>query len=87
MSEHANQVAQVMAARLRACRETKGWTLVEAAERLSEAAGEMVIHQRWTQWEHGQRLPTADLAARLAVLFGTDPGHFAESIEDAEHHD
>jgi transcriptional regulator with XRE-family HTH domain len=81
MSEHNNQAAEVIAARLRACREAEGWTLVEAAERLSKAVGETVIHQRWAMWEQGTRVPAAELADPLAALFGTDAGYFAEPSE------
>ncbi|WP_073666297.1 helix-turn-helix domain-containing protein [Pseudomonas aeruginosa] len=81
MSENTNQTAQLIAARLRDCREAKGWTLVEAAARLSEATGENVIHQRWARWEHGDRVPSPELAAPLAALFDTDPGYFAEPAE------
>ncbi|MFU2936784.1 helix-turn-helix domain-containing protein [Pseudomonas aeruginosa] len=69
MSENTNQTAQLIAARLRDCREAKGWTLVEAACR------------RWARWEHGDRVPSPELAAPLAALFDTAPGYFAEPAE------
>jgi transcriptional regulator with XRE-family HTH domain len=75
------QPAEVIAARLRKCREDKGWTLVQASERLSEESGETVTHLRWALWEHGDRLPSSELVAPLATLFGTDPGYFAAQAE------
>lgn len=81
MTEQNNQAAQVIAARLRACREAKGWTMATAAERLSEATGENVIHQRWARWEHGDRVPSPELAAPLAAMFGTDPDYFSVPTE------
>lgn len=76
-----NQAAQVIAARLRECREARGWTLIQAAERLSEASGENVPHQRLSMWEHSGRAPSPEMAEALAGIFGTEPGYFSEPTE------
>lgn len=74
MTEQNNQAAQVIAARLRACREAKGWAMAAAAEQLSEAAGESVSLQRWAYWEGGGRVPARGLdwlVDRMTVAPGT----------------
>lgn len=81
MTEQTNQAAYIIAQRLRECRAAKGWTQIEAAERLSKAVGQKVIVHRWVMWESAPRVPKPELAEPLAVLFGTDPSYFAAPSE------
>lgn len=79
MSEQDKQAVVAVGARLRECREAKGWALVEAAERLSEATGVPLAHQLWVLWEQGLRVPEPEEAAALSALFGAAPGWFTEA--------
>lgn len=81
MTDQTAPRSRLLNACLRECREAKGWTLIQAAERLSEASGENVPHQRWSMWEHSDRVPSPKMAEALAGIFGTEPGYFSEPTE------
>lgn len=68
-----SELVQVVAQRLKDCRQTTGWTLEETAKRLSDLSGTNMTYSRYSNWELGLRMPPTDQVILLAKLFGKTP--------------
>ncbi|MBX7274430.1 helix-turn-helix domain-containing protein [Pseudomonas sp. ERGC3:01] len=68
-----SELVQVVAQRLKECRQATGWTLEETAKRLSDLSGTNMTYSRYSNWELGLRMPPTDQVILLAKLFGKTP--------------
>lgn len=68
-----SELVQVVAQRLKDCRQATGWTLEETAKRLSDLSGTSMTYSRYSNWELGLRMPPTDQVILLAKLFGKTP--------------
>lgn len=68
-----SELVQVVAQRLKDCRQATGWTLEETAKRLSDLSGTNMTYSRYSNWELGLRMPPTDQVILLAKLFGKTP--------------
>lgn len=68
-----SELVQVVAQRLKECRQATGWTLEETAKRLSDLSGTKMTYSRYSNWELGLRMPPTEQVVLLAKLFGKTP--------------
>lgn len=73
MTDHA----KVIGKRLRKCRNDRNWTLEEAAEQMSRAAGETINVTRLNMWELGLRLPKIELFLMMGKVYQIPPAYLA----------
>lgn len=68
-----SELLEIVAQRLKQCRQATGWTLEETARRLSTLSGTPMTFSRFSNWELGLRMPPPDQIILLAKLFGKTP--------------
>lgn len=68
-----SELVQVVAQRLKECRQATGWTLEETAKRLTDLSGKPMTFSRYSNWELGLRMPPTAQVILLAKLFGKTP--------------
>lgn len=68
-----SELLEIVAKRIRQCRQEKGWTLEETAARLAQASGEPFGYSRYSNWEQAARMPPAEMVLLLAKVFGKTP--------------
>jgi transcriptional regulator with XRE-family HTH domain len=68
-----SELMEIVAKRIRQCRQEKGWTLEETAERLAQASGQPFGYSRFSNWEQASRMPPSDMVLLLAKVFGKTP--------------
>lgn len=67
-------MAASMGSRMRALREARGWSLAEAAIRIS--VGKLrVTRGAVSHYEHDRRVPGPKRMRRIAAVYGTTVGH------------
>ena len=64
--------------KLKKLRESRGWSLREAAARMVLAGHEKVTYQAWDNWEAGRNQPSACNIRTLAELMGVTMEDFYE---------
>lgn len=65
-----SELLELVAKRIRQCRQEKGWTLEETAARLAQASGQPFGYSRFSNWEQASRMPPAEMVLLLAKVFG-----------------
>lgn len=65
-----SELLQIVANRLKQCRQNAGWTLIETADRLTSLSNETMHSSRYSNWELGLRMPPPEQIVKLAKLFG-----------------
>lgn len=65
-----SELLEIVANRLKQCRQNSGWTLTETANRLQALSGEAMNSSRYSNWELGLRMPPPEQIIKLAKLFG-----------------
>lgn len=78
MTDHA----KVIGNRLRKCRKDRDWTIAEAAEQMTRAAGEAINITRLNMWELGLRLPKIELFLALAKVYRVPAAYLAALDND-----
>lgn len=68
-----SELRKIVAARIRQCRQDKGWTLDETARRLSDVSGERFTVSRYSNWEQELRMPMPEQIIQLGEVFGKPP--------------
>lgn len=75
-------IRKKIAPRLRACREAKGWTYKEVAERLGDVMGKEVGPSRYGNWELAINIPPLDMLIGMSSLFGRPSSWLAALTDD-----
>lgn len=73
-----SQVGKVIAKHLRQCREEKGWTLQEVADRMPG-----MTRSRYSNWELGIRVPKYEQLMQLAALYDKNPAWMCGWIDNS----
>lgn len=71
-----------ISARLKTCRNRKGWTYAETVKHLSSVMGKAIVQSRYGNWELGINIPPMDMLIAMGKIFDVPPAYLGALTDD-----